>query len=120
LDRHEPIADHVLGRFGGFFAAANQLNSALGWNFDEGTLASATGMDLGFDHCKRSAELVECCLSLLGSLGNMPLKDGNLEGAKQLFRLILVDFHRVILSGGLKVMSDVEMGVARRIRAFAT
>jgi hypothetical protein len=75
-------------------------------------------MDLGFDHRKRSAELVECCLSLLGSLGNMPLKDGNLEGAKQLFRLILVDFHRVILSGGLKVMSDVEMGFARWIRAF--
>jgi hypothetical protein len=50
----------------------------------------------------------------------MPLKDGNLEGAKQLFRLILVDFHRVILSGGLKVTSDVEVGVARRIRAFAT
>jgi hypothetical protein len=85
LDRHEALAEEILGRVADLVVGPAQLDAA--------GLAAGARMDLRLHGPERSTEFGCCVDRLIGAEGNGTLRNGHAETGEQLLGLVLVHVH---------------------------
>jgi hypothetical protein len=94
LNRHQLLAQQILGNGQCFLGRADQLHAPLLRVAFDRPLPAAAGVNLGLHHRQWPAQLFECRRRLFRLGRHLPLEHSDARLAEQFFGLIFVDFHR--------------------------
>ena len=95
LDRHQRVAEHVVGRGADLVGRLRQPDAALGfgWQLLELALAAPPGVDLRLDDEQRPGELARRRDRLVDGHRRIARRDRDAELGEEILRLIFVDVH---------------------------